>query len=756
MIVDRGFDRSVRIRYLEDGERKTATIKSHYPYLFVKDEDVIDASSVLDTVVLSTEEGYRGVYGESLTKVVVRHPNDVTRIGKRCDTWEADIPWTNKVLYDRLDAGEKPFEKYEHRVWFLDGEWKSDSGEITILTVQDSFTGNKYTWFTHPDYAAGDYSSIPCKNHPDGLENLKTDIPMKCFTSERALLQHFVAHMIKHDPDIITGWYLVGADIKQIAQRMEACGLDPKSLSPYRSHKYKYKWTEKRWEQPIPGRICLDLMIGFKKLWVLKNGQLPGQSLDAVAEHCLGDRKVPLADGHDTYYSDIGTYLDYNRQDVDLMPRLDALINCIDFYVSMQHLCQCDFETVAMTTRLATCLFRQDPNFTERIPSKPRFEKVKYTGADIMDAEAGLYGPTAILDIKSMYHSNVNLHNICWTTLEPTGVDCGNGTCFDPTTQGLLGRTMDKLTIRRNEYKMLMGEAETPAEKKMWDGMQFATKSLIASLYGVSGDEKYGLYHPEIAAAITHTSRETLGRLHKECVKQGYDVIYAHTDSAFVLVPTVDEGIALTATLNKTLAPIETEFEKYAESFFLKAKNRYAGKIIWEGQALDEPDYYIKGIELIQARMPKVIKTALKDALMGMLDGSKEGIITERLTTLISKYLNGENVEDLLMKTTLKKNLWDYKVLSGPSAGADWALLNLGWEFSQGDDMLLALNTSGEYIAFPDITWLPKVMEKTDLGYYVMVERFVVNKAKDLYEAVGWDYQQLMNALEGKEAIEWV
>jgi TPP-dependent 2-oxoacid decarboxylase len=37
-----------------------------------------------------------------------------------------------------------------------------------------------------------------------------------------------------------------------------------------------------------------------------------------------------------------------------------------------------------------------------------------------------------------------------------------------------------------------------------------------------------------------------------------------------------------------------------------------------------------------------------------------------------------------------------------------------------------------------------------------MVERFVVNKAKDLYEAVGWDYQQLMNALEGKEAIEWV
>ena len=447
MIVDRGFDRSVRIRYREDGERKATVIKSHYPYLFVKDEDVERAAGVLDTVVLSTEEGYRGVYGESLTKVVVRHPNDVTRIGKHCDSWEADIPWTNKVLYDRLEAGEKPFEKYDHRIWFLDGEWKTESGEITILTVQDSFTGEKYTWFTHPDYEAGDYSSVPCIDHPDGKDILRTKIPMKCFSSEKALLQHFVAHMIKHDPDILAGWYLVGADIKQIAQRMEACGLDPKSLSPYRSHKHKYQWTEKRWEQPIPGRICLDLMIGFKKLWVLKNGQLPGQSLDAVAEHCLGDRKIPLANGHDTYYSDIGTYLDYNRQDVDLMPRLDALINCIDFYVSMQHLCQCDFETVPLTTRLATCLFRQDPDFTDRIPSKPRFEKEPYTGADIMDVKAGLYGPTAILDIKAMYHSNVNLHNICWTTLGD-GKDCGNGTTFVQGKQGVLGRTMDRLTPR--------------------------------------------------------------------------------------------------------------------------------------------------------------------------------------------------------------------------------------------------------------------------------------------------------------------
>ena len=757
MIVERGANRSVRVRYRnERGERCEDTLNESYPYLFVKDADVGPAENVPGTVVISSEDGYEGVYGESLTRLTFRHPADLRQVSNKCQTWEANIPWTNKVLYDRINSGAKPYPKYEHRIWFLDGEWKVDSNEITILTAQDSFTGHKYTWFHHPDFKAGDYHRIPCKNHPDGLKEIVCEIPAKAFPDEKSLLQHFARTMKQQDPDIIAGWYLVAADIKTIAQRMEANDLSPKLLSPYNRHNYKYKWTDKRWEQPIPGRICIDQMVAFKKLWVLKNGQLPGQSLDAVAAHCLFDTKLPLADGHDTYYSDLGTYLDYNRKDVDLLPRLDALINCIDFLISMQHLCQCDFQTVALTTGLATCLFRQDPDFHQRIPSEAQFKKQDYTGADIMDVDSGLYGPTAILDIKAMYHSNVNLHNICWTTLEPTGVDCGNGTCFSPITRGLLGRTMDRLTVERDKYKGLMKGAKTPQEAKVWDGMQFATKSLIASLYGVSGDARYGLYHPEIAAAITYTSRATLGKLHKACEDRGYPVIYAHTDSAFVSVPTVEEARELTEKLNVALAPIETEFEKYAESMFMKAKNRYAGKIIWDGEDLEEPDYYIKGIEIIQARMPKVMKVSLKGVLQSMLDGVDEKSITDELCSLIKKYVGEEDVEDLFMKTTLKRNLWDYTTLSGTSAAADWAFTNLNCEIEKGNDILIALNDRGQYIGFPDMTWLPDVKTKTNLGYRVMVERFVVNKARDLYEVVGWNYQNLYNALEGKEDLVWL
>ena len=54
------------------------------------------------------------------------------------------------------------------------------------------------------------------------------------------------------------------------------------------------------------------------------------------------------------------------------------------------------------------------------------------------------------------------------------------------------------------------------------------------------------------------------------------------------------------------------------------------------------------------------------------------------------------------------------------------------------------------------MSWLPDVKAKTNLGYKVMVERFVVNKARDLYEVVGWNYQNLYNALEGKGDLQWL
>jgi len=749
MIVTQVGGRDIRIRSRnpETLERQDITLKA-YPYCFT--DNVGDSYGMV-----RIEEGYTGLYGQKLNKVYFRTEYDRRLWSKGKRTWESNVTFANQVLIDRLGKGDQAIPNYEHRIWYLDGEWKTQSGEITMLSVKDSYTGRMYSWVCHPDIEAGIHKSIECLNHPDGLESISFDTPVKAFANERQLLADFASHMAKHDPDIIAGWYVVDADIKQICDRMRAVGLDPKSLSPYNRHDFKYNWSDKHWSQPIAGRLCFDLMIGFKKLWTLKNGQLASQKLDDIAWHVLKEKKVELADGHDTYYSDVGTYLDYNRQDVRLLPRLDEAVNAIGYYTSMQHVVQCQLGTTPLITACATSLFLQDNEFDLRIPDAPQFEKVDYTGADIQEPEPNRYEKIAIMDIKAMYHSNVKLHRICWTNLSDEGVDCGNGVKFIQN-EGLLGRTMDKLTIKRNEYKTLMKEAHVAGDEisyKKWDGAQFATKSMIASLYGICGDSKYGMYHPDIAAAITYTSRQTLFRLRDECNERGYPVRYGHTDSIFCEVPTPEEGMKLVDEINKAMAPIETEFEKWCESMILKRKNRYAGKVTWTDGEYHEPEYYYKGLELKQARMPKAMKSAMDSTLRAILDGDERDTVDKSLSELITKGIAGELGEDLLMVGKLKKRLTEYRTISGAVAGVVWARDTLGKVYAVDESFLTAVNTRGQHMAFDTIE---SIEGHAEIDWDEMTEKFIVKKASDIYDLVGWDTVELTNAHRGLGRIQWV
>jgi DNA polymerase elongation subunit (family B) len=310
---------------------------------------------------------------------------------------------------------------------------------------------------------------------------------------------------------------------------------------------------------------------------------------------------------------------------------------------------------------------------------------------------------------------------------------------------------MDKLTVKRNEYKALM--KSDPDNKSKWDAMQFATKSMVASLYGVSGDSKFGMYHPDIASAITFTSRQTLFRLRDECNDRGYPVVYGHTDSIFCEVATPEEGVELVAKINESMYPIETEFEKWAESMVLKAKNRYAGKVTWTDGQYHEPDYYYKGLELIQTRMPKAMKDSMGSILRGILDGDEEADVSARISEMITKGINGDFGNDLLMKGKLKQKLSSYKVLSGASAGVAWAKINLNKDYDVGDSFLTAVDKSGNTMAFDNIEELRGVAE---IDWRSMTEKYIVKKACDIYELVAWDTQPLWNAFLGLNKTVWL
>ena len=716
---------------------------SSNPYCFVKEGDERYARAI------RTERGYIGLYGEKLVKVIFGYPQDVGDFRKsnpNIETWEGNITHTNRVMVDN----EYLPDNFQHRIWFVDCEWMVDSGKLTIMVVKDNFTDNTYVLFTHPDIPAGSYNSVPCKAHPDGKEAVTFDgIPAIAFEDERSMLLAFAKHMKKHDPDIITGWNVIQADCQQIIKRMKAVGLDPRMLSPNKRIRYQFG----DWGQPIGGITTIDLMVGFTNLWRLRNGQLPDNSLKTVSSECLNETKIELPDGHDTYFTDIGTYLDYAVQDVALLPKLNSLNNAIEHYLAIQHIVGCDIRSAPFVTKLFSIMALRDKNFKQRIPTKPQHEYEPYEGADIQEPVAGVYTDIGIFDVKAMYHANVDLHNICWTTLDEKGEDCGNGVSFQQGEQGLLGRQMTRMTDLRNEYKGRKMLAKTHEEREMYESLQYATKSLVASMYGVAGDSKCGFYHPSVASSITFTARRTLGKLRGECEKEGFSVIYGHTDSIFVDVDSPLKGQVLNDRLNSVMAPIEVEFEKFCDSMLISAKNRYAGLVSWTEGKSHDPKMFVKGIELKQSRLPDLLKTTMKTVLLSILKGENGEKTTDWLEETVDSIITKKvKPEDICIRGKLQRDLSKYRVLSEARAAANWANETLGKGYRAGSYFNVTLDDTGQYIAFDN----PKEIEGfAEIGYKHIARRFIVEKVRGYYTIAGWDFTRVENALEGKKNVEW-
>ena len=193
-------------------------------------------------------------------------------------------------------------------------------------------------------------------------------------------------------------------------------------------------------------------------------------------------------------------------------------------------------------------------------------------------------------------------------------------------------------------------------------------------MYGVAGDSKVGFYHPDIAAAITFTSRKTLFQLRDIANELGCTVRYGHTDSIMCDVESPEKGLELLRTVNERMSPIETEFEKWCDTFLIMAKNRYAASVSWTEGQNHAPEIYVKGIEMKQGRLPNALKSALQSTIHGILNKKNETGITQEIEELVREIISKDiAVRDLCIKAKLNKNLSEYSTLGEARAGAQWA-----------------------------------------------------------------------------------
>ena len=219
-------------------------------------------------------------------------------------------------------------------------------------------------------------------------------------------------------------------------------------------------------------------------------------------------------------------------------------------------------------------------------------------------------------------------------------------------------------------------------------------------------------------------------------------------------VRTPDDGVSSLREMNRRMHPIIVQFEKWSSSFIYMGKNRYAGLVCWTDGEHHNPKRYVKGIELKQNRMPPVMKNAMGKVIDGILGGYHEDQITDPLVKTIENVI-GAKIDplDLCMKGKLSKNLNEYSTVGGMAAGAQWANRTLGKGYRGGDYFLVTINPQGQYIAFDDPSEIEGIAE---IGYRVMVDRFIIKKVLPYYEVAGWDVSPLYRAMDGKSQVAWL
>ena len=534
MIINKMNDnKTIYKAWRENGKRRFELVPFK-PYFFILDSEK-ERKHYKPSKFLKREFEYEkgewvSIDNEPLKKVYVEQHTDIRKVKDMFSkTFEADVPYHFRYAVDCID--EMP--EYDMRKWYWDMEWQQGGehdGCITTIVAYDNYDKQYHHWVWFPN------------KYKHEIKKIK---PKYVFDSEKEMLQHFMTTMVEKDPDMLIAWFGNFADIPKLLERACVNELDPTIMSPIGFIKGvsngRFKYAENGFsqiEQPIAGRIVLNLDMAFERQWNdSQRGTLPSLALDYVSEEVLGKNKLVSAKFPDpnefyrrAWLEDTETYLEYALLDVKLMVEIDEINYCSEAILALQRLLKAPFDACFFASHMGSIYFMRNAWWKAKTGNRDE-KKKPYEGAMIYDPLSeetnGLHLNVAAFDFAGLYPSMMIARNISFETIsdEPTefGVNILTPRDFSEAKEkemvyfktdklGLLPRAVLELKELRNEYKARMKEArgKPNGEYQKWYNNQMAVKRLSASFYGVLGFTGFAWADSTLAASITASAREAI------------------------------------------------------------------------------------------------------------------------------------------------------------------------------------------------------------------------------------------------------
>ena len=236
------------------------------------------------------------------------------------------------------------------------------------------------------------------------------------FEHEEDMLDTFLKLIA--DADVLSGWNSEGYDIpytinritkilsKNDTRRMCLWDAFPRERTFERFGKESQTFD-------LIGRVHMDYMQLYRRYTYEERHSY---SLDAIGEYELEEKKVAYDGSLDELYNkDFEKFLDYNRQDVMIIVKLDLKLKFMDIANQLAHengvLMMTTMGTVAVTEQ---AIINHAHDLGLVVPDRPRHDSdtTHVAGAFVAVPKKGLHNWIGSVDINSLYPSAIRMLNM--------------------------------------------------------------------------------------------------------------------------------------------------------------------------------------------------------------------------------------------------------------------------------------------------------------------------------------------------------
>jgi len=405
--VDAHFDRNadiIRVVERKDGKRSF----TEYPVKY--------------TFYYADQRGkYKSIHGKPLNRIVCKNTKDFRKelaINKNKELYESDVNPIFQCLsenYLNHDAPKLNIAFFDIETDFDPERGFADPADpfmpITAITVHLQWMDTLVTLAIPPKTLTMEQAEEQVKEFPN----------THLFADEGDMLKTFLD--LIQDADIISGWNSEGYDIPYTVNRVQKilskddtrrfCLWDQ---FPKKREYEKFGRTQETYD--LIGRVHLDSLELYRKYTYEERHTY---RLDAIGEMEIGEKKTVYEGTLDQLYNnDFRTFIEYNRQDVALLDKLDKKLRFIDLSNELAHA-----NTVLLQTTMGAVAVTEQAIINEahhrglQVPNRPKRddENTAAAGAYVAFPKVGVHKWIGSMDLNSLYPSVIRALNMAPETI---------------------------------------------------------------------------------------------------------------------------------------------------------------------------------------------------------------------------------------------------------------------------------------------------------------------------------------------------